>query len=174
MVTYLRCICTFIGGGSFHNPTPPPCPFNPLPEPTDLIHDVTVRALLTSTEATPTNVAKLRAYVTKTAPQAAPFLTEGDLTQVHLCCVFVCVYMHSYIVQARPVVDPVRKQVHAYLQNICIYTYVVCSSSPAGASAGPSSRSTSSTSGSGSSSWGVRTWRMDRWVYIYICMYKWW
>lgn len=47
-----------------------------------LIH--TVRALLTSTEATPANVRALRDYVMQTAPQAAPFLTEEDLVQVRM------------------------------------------------------------------------------------------
>lgn len=41
-----------------------------------------VRALLRSTEATPANLAALRAYVSRAAPQAAPFLVEEDLVQV--------------------------------------------------------------------------------------------
>lgn len=46
----------------------------------------TVRALLSSREATPANVAALRAYVTQMAPQAAPFLTEEDMVQVGNRC----------------------------------------------------------------------------------------
>ncbi len=43
--------------------------------------DAVTKELLTATEPTPARVAALRAYVSTTAPLAAPFLTEEDLTQ---------------------------------------------------------------------------------------------